>query len=305
LKKQKTRAAMHATIAISDGSAGECTPGAFAACSTASKPRVDCEADLLSKLPHFVHIGVRFSSSKRVALSEAGTEYEVHCIKHVYSSHLLLQFSLSNTLDDQLLEDVTVDLDLSGMPGLAFDTELRCATLPYGAPGDAFVCLRRLEGMPTGCLGATLKFLVKDVDPASGKPLTSETSYDDVYQLEDLEICAADFMKKVPVFDFKEAWSTIGNDHEVMETFSLTYPGIKQAMDAVVDFIGMHTCDNSASLVEGARTHSVLLSGLFLGGVQVFSIVNLRVDSPKTIGMRLTVRSTDTTVSRFVASCVA
>jgi coatomer protein complex subunit gamma len=201
LKKQKTSAAMHVTTPSKGGSAGESAPGALSTRSTALKSHVDCEADLLSKLPQFVHIGVRFSSSKRVALSESGTEYEVHCTKHVYSSHLLLQFSLSNTLDDQLLEDVTVDLDLSGIPGLALDTELRCASLPFGVPGDAFVCLRRLEGMPTGSLGAALKFLVKDVDPANGKPLTSETSYDDVYQLEDLEICAADFMKKVHIWN--------------------------------------------------------------------------------------------------------
>ena len=102
-------------------------------------------------------------------------------------------------------------------------------------------------------------------------------------------------------------------------------------------------CDNSAEPAEGARTHTVLLSGLFLGGVQVryptcppadrascsdrvscsdrascsdrgssssltvqvFSIVNLRVDTPKTVGMRLTVRSSDMGVSQFVASSVA
>ena len=45
--------------------------------------------------------------------------------------------------------------------------------------------------------------------------------------------------------------------------------------------------------------------GLFLGGVQVFAVVQFRVDSPKNVGMRLTVRSTDAAVSQFVASSVA
>ena len=35
---------------------------------------------------------------------------------------------------DQLLEDVTVGVDL--LPGLTFDAELKCATLPFGSPGD-------------------------------------------------------------------------------------------------------------------------------------------------------------------------
>jgi coatomer protein complex subunit gamma len=274
--------------------------------AAAAARAAESEADLLSKLPQFVHIGARFNSAKKVALSEAGTEYEVTCLKHVYASHILLQFQLNNTLEDQLLEDVTVSLDLSTIGGgLALDSELKCARLPFGAPADCFVCLRRVEGVPVGSIPATLKFLVKDVDPAKGEPEEDETGYDDEYMLEELEIAAADFVKKVSVVDFKEAWSTIGTDCEVVETFSLSYSSLKQAMDAVIDYLGLQPCDNSANPAEGARTHTVMLSGLFLGGVQVFAIVNLRVDSPKAVGMRLMVRSTDMGISQFVAASVA
>ena len=265
----------------------------------------ESEADLLSKLPQFVHVGPRFASSKQAALSETGTEYEVQVVKHVYASHILLQFHLNNTLEDQLLEDVTIKLDLSGVAGLELDSELKCASLPFGSPGDCFVCLRRTEGVPVGTVPCSLKFLVKDVDPSSGEPAGDEPGYDDEYNLEELEIAAADFVKKVAVVDFKEAWNTIGADCEVIETFSLSYTGIKQAMDAVIDYLGLIACDNSANPVEGARTHTVFLSGLFLGGVQVFAIVDLRVDSAKAVGMRLRVRSTDKAVSEFVASSVA
>ena len=125
------------------------------------------------------------------------------------------------------------------------------------------------------------------------------------YVLEELEIAAADFVKQVSVVDFKEAWTTIGTDCEVVETFSLTYPSLKQAMDAVIEYLGLVACENSANPPEGARTHTVMLSGLFLGGVQVFAIVNLRTDGGKSVGMRLTVRSTDMQVSSFVAASVA
>jgi len=266
---------------------------------------IEAEADLLSKLPQFVHIGQRFSSSKRVALSEPGTEYEVQCVKHVYASHLLLQFSINNTLEDQLLENVTVAVDISAAPGLAFECELPCPKAPYGTPGDSFLCLRRVEGLPIGSFSCTLKFVVKDVDPAKGEPEEDETGYDDEYNLEELEIAAADFMKRVPVLDFREAWDTIGNGCEVVETFSLTYNSLKQAMDAVIDYLGMQICENSGNPAESARTHTVLLAGTFLGGVQVFSIVNLRTDSNKNVGMRLTVRSADMGISQFVASSVA
>ena len=310
LKKEKAAAA--AAAAASGGGLGSLgSDGSDAAVGLGTPSRasqskmVDAEADLLSKLPQFVHIGQRFATSKKVALSEAGTEYEVQCTKHVYGSHILLQFHLNNTLEDQLLEGVTIAVDLAAVPGLVVDSELKCPSLPFGSPADAFVCLRRVEGVPVGSIPCTLKFIVKDIDPAKGGAADDETGYDDEYNLEELEIAAADFVKRVPVVDFKEAWSTIGADAEVVETFSLTYNGLQPAMEAVIDFLGMQPCDNSAAPAEGARTHTVLLSGLFLGGVQVFAIVNLRVDSAKAVGMRLTVRSTDTAISQFVASSVA
>ena len=213
------------------------------------------------------------------------------------------QFHLNNTLEDQLLEEVTVSLEL--LPGLELDSELKCAALPFGSPGDAFVCLKRTEGLPVGAIPCTLKFIVKDIDPTVGEPAEDETGYDDTYPLEELELLAADFVKPVAVVEFKEAWNTIGADCEVVETFSLSYNSIKQAMDAVIDFLGMQACENSANPAEGCRTHTVMLSGVFLGGVQVFAIVNLRTESAKNVGMRLTVRSTDMQISQFVAASVA
>jgi len=318
-KERKAAATKAATAAAADNPT---------TARAAPERHVEAEADLLSKLPQFVHLGQRFSSSKRAALSESGTEYEVSCLKHVYSSHLLLQFSVNNTLEDQLLENVTVAVDVSSTPGLAFESELPCSAVPFGQPGDTFCCLRRVEGLPIGSFGCTLKFLVKDVDPAKvratsstpnlttfrtqgatpfvqGMPEEDETGYDDEYHLEELEIAAADFMKRVPVVDFREAWDTIGGGCEVVETFSLSYNSLKQAMDAVIDYLGMQICENTGNPAESARTHTVLLSGVFLGGVQVFAIVNLRTDSAKSVGMRLTVRSAEMGISQFVASSVA
>jgi len=168
----------------------------------------------------------------------------------------------------------------------------------------AFVCLRREAGVPTGAIPCTLKFLVKDVDPAVGEPEEEDAGYDDEYNLEELELASADYVKKVPVADFREAWESMGPGCEVVETFSLSYNSLKSALDAIVDFLGMQVCENTGSSGDSSR-QTVLLSGVFLGGVQVFAIVNLRTESAKNVGMRLTVRSTDMQISQFVAASVA
>ena len=46
------------------------------------------------------------------SISESETEYVVQCIKHIYPSHVVLQFDCTNTLNDQLLEEVSVALEL-------------------------------------------------------------------------------------------------------------------------------------------------------------------------------------------------
>ena len=206
---------------------------------SATAASMHSDAELLSRMPQFVHLGARFTSAKRAALSESGTEYEVTCIKHVYASHMLLQFHLANTLEDQLLENVRVAMDLSGIPGLELDSELHCDSLPYGQSSSSYTALRFLSGVPVGSIACTLIFNVKDVDPARGEPDKDDAGYQDEYQLEELELVAADFMRQVSTNDFRTDWDKVGGANEVVETFSLSYFSLKHAMDAVIEFLGM------------------------------------------------------------------
>merc|ERR1719409_1558776 len=125
IKKERMAAA---AAAKSDAAANN-EPASPSVTAATLEKRADSEADLLSKMPQFVHLGPRFASSKKVALSESGTEYEIMCVKHVYANHILLQFHMNNTLEDQQLENVTVSLDLSAVGGLAPESELACEKL--------------------------------------------------------------------------------------------------------------------------------------------------------------------------------
>ena len=81
-------------------------------------------------------------------------------------------------------------------------------------------------------------------------------------------------------------------------------PSPTSPLHAIVACLGTQVCENTGSSGDSTR-QTVLLSGVFLGGVQVFAIVNLRTESAKNVGMRLTVRSTDMQISQFVAASVA
>lgn len=52
---------------------------------------------------------------------------------------------------------------------------------------------------------ATLQFVVKDCDPATGLP-DSDEGYDDEYLLDDFEVNVADQIQKIKKNNFSHAW---------------------------------------------------------------------------------------------------
>ena len=53
------------------------------------------------------------STVAQVQLTEEETEYSVVAVKHVFEAAIALQFTCSNTVAEQILEDVTVAVDLA------------------------------------------------------------------------------------------------------------------------------------------------------------------------------------------------
>lgn len=146
--------------------------------SGAPKPppvsREESYAQKLSELLGGTPLGPLFRSSEIVELTESETEYVVRCIKHCYSGHLVLQFDCLNTLSDQLLEGVRVQVDPSD--GYEVVKEIACPKLPYNETGAAYVILKFPDdfGSTVGSFGAVLKFTVKDCDPTTGLPDSDE-----------------------------------------------------------------------------------------------------------------------------------
>ena len=65
------------------------------------------------QVPQFAEYGQLFKSSAAVQLTEEETEYNIVVVKHVFPNHTVLQFQCTNTVQEQVLEDVSVSVDLS------------------------------------------------------------------------------------------------------------------------------------------------------------------------------------------------
>lgn len=104
-------------------------------------------SEQLSTISEFQGLGPLFKSSEPVQLTEAETEYVVRCIKHTFAGHLVFQFDCTNTLNDQLLQRVLVQME----PSEAYEVvhHVPAPSLPYNQPGSCYTLVRLPDDDPT------------------------------------------------------------------------------------------------------------------------------------------------------------
>jgi coatomer protein complex subunit gamma len=263
-------------------------------------------AAVVYAIPELAYLGRAFRSSLPIPLTEAETEYVVQCTKHVFENHVVLQFSVQNTVDDQRLDNLTVLVDDSDSEVFNASGEIACEQVKYGETKNCFTILERNAeaSLAPSHFNCELRFTVVQVDSASGEEMGD--TFEEEYPLENLEIAAADFMAKVAVPDFRKAWDNIGSDHEILEKFALQFKTLEDAVVAIIDFLGMQPCDGTATVkaATAGKPHMLHLSGVFVKGHQVLSRAQISMQAGGGVVLKIAVRSDDADVSRMVADCI-
>ncbi|KAL9248490.1 Coatomer subunit gamma-like protein [Drosera capensis] len=252
---------------------------------------VDTYEKLLSSVPEFLSYGKLFKSSAPVELTEAETEYSVNVVKHIFYGHIVFQYNCTNTIPEQLLENVTVIVDASEAEEFEEVASKPLKSLPYDVPGHTFVSFQKPQGvLAVGKFSNTLAFVVKEVDPSSGE--AEEDGVEDEYHLEDLDVVAADYMLKVGVSNFRNAWETMDPDSERIDEYGL---GSRESLaDAGTEVVA-----------NSSRSHTCLLSGIFIGNVKVLARLQFGLEKNKEVAMKLAVRSDNEVVSDTIHEIVA
>mmetsp|Transcript_8044 Transcript_8044/g.13313 ORF Transcript_8044/g.13313 Transcript_8044/m.13313 type:complete len:951 (-) Transcript_8044:149-3001(-) len=263
-------------------------------------------AAVVYAIPELAALGRTFRSASPVQLTENETEYVVQCTKHIFPNHVVLQFTVQNTIEEQRLDNVTVVLDDSDVESFNVSGEIAVDGIGYGDTKHCFTVLERDANAPLSpsTLTCELRFTVVQVDPVSGEE--EGDTYEEEYPLEDLEVSTADFMAKVSVPDFRKAWEAMGNDNEVLEKFALQFKKLEDAVAAVIDFLGMQPCDGTAVVkpVASGKPHMLHLSGVFVSGEKVMGRAQIAMQGDTGVVLKIAVRSGDADVSRMVADCI-
>ncbi|CAN1164303.1 Coatomer subunit gamma [Linum perenne] len=266
---------------------------------------LDAYEKLLSSIPELAPFGKPFKSSVPTELTEAETEYAVNVVKHIFDGHVVFQYNCTNTIPEQLLEDVSVVVDFSEAEEFTFVLSKSLKALPYDVPGQTFVVFEKPEGVPAvGKFSNTLRFIVKEVDPSSGE--ADEDGVEDEYQLEEMEVVSADYMQKVGVSNFRNAWESLDDELERVDEYGLgPRESLAEAVNAVITLLGMQACEGTEVVASNSRSHTSLLSGVFIGNVKVLARLQFGMNGPREVAMKLAVKSEDITVSDAIHEIVA
>ncbi|XP_046840338.1 coatomer subunit gamma-2-like [Xenia sp. Carnegie-2017] len=265
--------------------------------------RQEVYAEQLAAIPEFANLGPLFkSSAKPLELTESETEYVVNCVKHVFNDHIVFQYDCTNTLNDQILENVTVDMEVSEGEYEVVMT-IPCPSLPYNTPGITYVLVKIPEDQTevTCTFSNTMKFVVKDCDPNTGE--ADDEGYDDEYVLEDVDVVVADHVQKVFKTNFAASWEEIGDSHEMKDTYALSQmKSLEDAVKQIIEYMGMQPCERSDRVPSDKKSHVLLLAGCYRGGHDV--LVQTKLAFSDGVTMQITVRSSEATVSEVVLSAV-
>lgn len=266
----------------------------------AAPPKASEYVELLKKVPQLSGLGDCFKSSQPIQLTEEETEYTVVVVKHVFDEHVVFQFNCTNTVKEQILEGVSITMDLAEAPDFNESMVIPLAQMPYSQAGQTYVVLERAGGaLAFGKFANTLNFTVKEIDPTTGE--AEDDGYQDEYQLEDLEVTPSDYVRAEAVPNFRAVWEELGEESEMADSYGLgTRDSIQEAVEAVVATLGMQVCEGTDAVPPNARSHTSLVSGVFIGDVQVLVRLKFGIEASREVAMSVVVRSADAAVNETV-----
>ena len=257
-------------------------------------------AAVIYAIPELADFGRIFRSSTATSLTEAETEYVVRYVTHILDHHVILEFIVSNTVEKIQMKNLTVELE-GDSDAFEIIGDVPAAKAECGETVSTFTILkRRADSFKPTCFTCQLNFTANKVCPDSGEQL--EEGYAEEYPLESLTITPSDFMGRMMVSDFRQAWNGADVGNEALGTFTVQ----AKSLDAVIELLGMAPCDGTGRPPANAsdlKSHTLHMSGVFLGGHVVLARAQLMIRKDGNL-LKIAIRSDKKHVSDTVMSCM-
>ena len=226
------------------------------ATETESETTAEPSSNELYQIPAFAEYGCVIRSSHRTMLTEEETEYVVSVIRHVFASHVVLQFQIKNTIQGQVMTNVTVQLSLTeGDPEQWHPiAQIDAPVILYGQEKACYIALEfNPEEIPEATFDVTLKFEAKDAEEDELDELDTIEGYNEEYPVEACSIQLSDYISRPILPDYRAAWNELTAENEVVEKMSLSFEDLSTAVKSIVEVLGLHVFEGSDRVPIGVR----------------------------------------------------
>ncbi|SOV80375.1 coatomer subunit gamma, putative [Plasmodium reichenowi] len=267
--------------------------------------------------------------NKSIPLTESEAEYTVFLKKYIYHHHLVLEFTIHNTLSEQILSNVNVQMHSSENKWTILE-KTTIGNLYYNTPQQLYVILKKnipfekththnhnnnhtndqnIDNLQNNHnlqnnvdsfavnqnFQISLHFLVKENEHDEGFP--------DSYSINPFSIQIVDFInpKILRHGEFKHIWDSMQNyNAEVVSKFSLNFQNIQQAVVGLLNTLNMTACDQTDYVENNSNNHNILLSAQFLNDTYVLCKASLILSQQYGCLLKITCRSTNKFLSEHI-----
>jgi coatomer protein complex subunit gamma len=283
-----------ASASVADGTADKVTGALGAGAMSTDLQQL---RDRLRKIPQLRDLGEPLRSTEPQFITEGDCEYLVAIVKHFYRERIVLQYKVTNTIEEVTLRNVVMQVDTA---------ELEVTPL-FAIPADAikpgesqcvYVVLEIAEGsFPSGAVSQSCSFAMQEGDDEPGEP--------EEYPVDEFAINVSDYVTPLPLNDFDSVWATLDGE-ETSETYALeSMKNLTEAQNAVIDFYGMDIVGGKPGAVT-SRSHTLKLSGTVALEPPVTVLIQAKVfiSADQKVALTLTLRAPNQELREFLCQAL-
>ncbi len=258
------------------------------ASKASSEQRVQAEpsSDFLAAIAKIidpVHLGAIQHICKPQLLTEVEAEYTVQAIKHVFAKHTVIEFLVSNTVENVVLGNVQVKLSNVDPSMFAEVGSIPAPLVGFGEGKSAFTVLKRNQTAPVGTFPASLFFTQRE----DGDPV----GFPDDFPIEPVRITKGDYLvgRDLPAGQFPRAWEALSAIERVQK-YALPYRTLESTVKGLVDTLNLAPCEGTDRLEPGVQKPTLFLAGNAVGNVPVLAQAILYIHPQRGCMIQLTSR---------------